>query len=228
MCGSLLAMLYMKSLRGEAQDVILKFISNALGASGAAGYLPSAMIFDSSEDMWAATLEELSSAKATLWRRHRRPPPSSSYSFGSTPVVDGFPTGNGNRCPAPPVADGSGNVYVFSYTGGTTVRIPSRLPARLRQPHLLPPAIWAAAIRWCSMARATSSPLRTIKAAAPPPARISTNLQPPAFRSSPCRRVPRHQQRGAPDPHRGFQLWWVGSRHQRGHGCLRQPLGPEQ
>ena len=35
--------------------------------------------------------------------------------------MDGFPTGNGNRFPAPPVADGSGNVYVCGDSGGTTV-----------------------------------------------------------------------------------------------------------
>jgi hypothetical protein len=100
-----------------------QFTSQSLGAAGSR---PIAMVFDSTEDMWASTnyedngvgdIVEVASSPSSL---------SSSYSFGSTPVFDGYSSGNGNTNVtswAPPVADGSGNVYICGDSSGTVVDI---------------------------------------------------------------------------------------------------------
>ena len=94
-----------------------QFYQGALGASGALGYASVAMVFDSSEDMWAAT-KKTTGRYGDFVEAASAPYP---YSFGSAPVVDGFPSGNGNLFPAPPVADVSGNVYVCGDSSGTVV-----------------------------------------------------------------------------------------------------------
>jgi len=101
-----------------------QFNSNALGA---AGHYPYALVFDSAGDMWVTTKDTSNyPAVGDIVEAASAPSSSSSsYSFGSTPVFDAYPSGDGNTNVggvwAPPVADGSGNVYACGDSSGTVV-----------------------------------------------------------------------------------------------------------
>jgi hypothetical protein len=92
-------------------------------ALGAYGYYPYATVFDSAENMWVTTKNTSNyPAVGDIVKAASAPFP---YSFGSTPIFDGYSSGNGNANVgggwAPPVADGSNNVYVCGDLSGTVV-----------------------------------------------------------------------------------------------------------
>jgi hypothetical protein len=88
-------------------------------------YYPYATVFDSAENMWLTTKNTSNyPAVGDIVEAASAPFP---YSFGSTPVFDAYPSGNGNANVyggwAPPVADGSRNVYLCGDLSGSTVDI---------------------------------------------------------------------------------------------------------
>jgi len=83
------------------------------------------MVFDSYEDIWATTgywpstlkteandFVEVASAPSS---------PSSPYSFGTSPVLDGYSSGESSKNTASPIADGNGNVYLCADSSGIVV-----------------------------------------------------------------------------------------------------------
>jgi hypothetical protein len=93
------------------------------GIKGAPSF--SYMVFDSYEDIWATTSYWPSTLKteANDFVEVASAPssPSSPYSFGTSPVLDGYSSGESSKNTAPPIADGSGHVYLCADSSGIVV-----------------------------------------------------------------------------------------------------------